>query len=215
MKDAFDPSGVDGYARTRYRKADQRCVHRRERRILRRLLGRAKGAGLVLDVPCGYGRFSGMLLDHGFKVVGCDLSLSMVRKALAHEFPGEGALRGVVGDAVGGLPFRTASFQGVFCIRLCHHLRETNDREAALRELARVTRDFVVVSYYRLNALHALQRRIRRWIKPSQASIRMVSGAEFRESVDGVGLAVVEECAVLPGLHAQRFALLRAVRTVR
>jgi len=215
MNDAFDPGGVESYARTRYRKADQRFVHRRERRILQRILCRMEGRGLVLDVPCGYGRFSGLLLEQGFRVVGCDLSHSMVTKTLTLNPPGEVRLRGVVGDAVRGLPFQGASFLGVICVRLFHHLHDTGDWEAALRELARLSRDFVIVSYYRRNALHAAQRRIRRWLKPSQAFIRMVSRAKFLESVDNAGMEVVCETPLLMGLHAQRFVLLRGVRTGR
>jgi SAM-dependent methyltransferase len=215
MKDVFDSAGVDDYARARYRKPDQRFVHRRERRILQRILRRAEGTGWVLDIPCGYGRLSGLLLEQGFKVVGCDLSLSMVKKALTRFPSGEGRHRVVVGDAVRGLPFQADSFVGVVCIRLFHHLHEKRDRETALQELGRLARDFVVVSYYRRNALHAAQRRIRRRLKPSQASIRMVSRADFLASVDNAGMEVVVETALLSGLHAQHFVLLRAVRNGR
>jgi hypothetical protein len=114
-----------------------------------------------------------------------------------------------VGDAVKGLPFKTASFEGAFCVRLFHHLHDARDREAALRELARAARSFLVVSYYRRNLLHRAQRFLRRKLKPSQASIRMASRAEFLESVAAAGMRVVCEASLLPGLHAQSFIFLR------
>jgi len=210
MKDVFTRDGIDTYARTRYNKADQRFVHRREQNILRRYLSRTgRSSQVILDVPCGYGRFSELLLDFSSRVLGSDLSLSMVQTMLDRSPGSRSKLWGVVGNAVSGLPFRASSVSGIVSVRLFQHLHTRAEREALLREFARLARDFVVLSYYRWNVLHAAHRRFRRKFKSTQTTICMVSRAEFLESIRKAGLEVMHESAVLPGLHAHHFVLLR------
>ena len=210
MQDDFTNEGVKKYAKTRYRKADQRYVHRREEAILRTYLKKAAGGqGLILDIPCGYGRFSPLLHEFSSSIVGSDQSLSMVRHMLNQHPPSPNRLWGVVGDAVRGMPFKAEAFGGVVSIRLFQHLHERNEREAALKEFARLSQRFVILSYYRRNALHSAQRRLRRRIKTRQTTIHMVSHSEFLEEIHKAGLECISEKAVLKGLHAHHFVLLR------
>ncbi len=210
MKDVFTKEGVDAYARTRYTKADQRFVHRREQNILQGFLSRCAGSGqMILDVPCGYGRFSEALLDFSPRVLGSDLSLSMVQTMLARSSASRSRLWGVVGNAVSGLPFRSASVSGIVSVRLFQHLHTGGEREAVLREFSRIARDFVVLSYYRWNALHAVHRRLRRKFKSHQTTICMISRSEFLDIIRKSGLEVEQERAVLKGLHAHHFVLVR------
>ncbi len=60
----FDRHQVAEYERRRYRGLDQRLVHWRETKILKKWLKELaqKGPGLCLDAPCGYGRFSHLIL---------------------------------------------------------------------------------------------------------------------------------------------------------
>ncbi len=209
MQDDFTKEGVKKYAKTRYRKADQKYVHRREEAILRSYLKRAAGGpGLILDIPCGYGRFSPLLLEFSSSIIGCDQSLSMVRHMQNQHPLSPNRLWGVVGDAVGGMPFKAEAFAGVVSIRLFQHLHERSEREAALKEFARLSQRFVILSYYRRNALHMAQRRLRRWIKPSQTTIDMVIHSEFLEDIHKAGLDCISEKAVLKGLHAHHLVLL-------
>ncbi|MDD8026506.1 MAG: hypothetical protein PHI34_08320, partial [Acidobacteriota bacterium] len=63
-KSPFTSEGVRDYERQRYKSWDQRLVQSRERKLTRRLFraaGPAATAGLVLDLPCGYGRFAPLL----------------------------------------------------------------------------------------------------------------------------------------------------------
>ena len=210
MQDDFTKDGVKTYAKTRYRKADQRYVHRREEAILRSYMNRAAGGpGLILDIPCGYGRFSPLLHEFGSGVIGSDQSLSMVQHMLNQHTSSANRLWGVVGDAVRGMPFKAEAFTGVVSIRLFQHLHKRSEREAALKEFARLSQRFVILSYYRWNALHMAQRRLRRWIKPTQTAICMVPHSEFLEDIREAGLEHISEKAVLKGLHAHHYVLLR------
>ena len=64
----FTGGGVREYEKRRYRGLDQRIVHARETKIIRKMLAEAAkdaagrdGMRRVLDMPCGYGRFTAML----------------------------------------------------------------------------------------------------------------------------------------------------------
>jgi SAM-dependent methyltransferase len=206
-KSPFTTEGVRDYERRRYKSWDQRMVQARERRITRRLFkaaGEAASTGLVLDLPCGYGRFAPLLIEIGARPVNADLSFEMVRRA--NETSGR---PGVAADAKNGLPFRPGAFGAVFCMRLLHHIHDPADRKTILEEFARISAGWAVVSYYHSNALHKAQRALRRLRKKSPRKIRMIEGDGFAREAGAAGWTVVREAALFRGLHAARIALLK------
>jgi len=206
----FTAAEVADYERRRYRGLDQRLVHSRETLILRKLLGAAgpPRPARILDMPCGYGRFSGLLDETGARRVSGDYSPAMVAQALRR--PGASATPlGVVADAKRGLPFPDGAFGLVFSIRFFHHLRARDHRRAVMGELARVSSEWAVVSFYRLNLFHRWQRVARRAVKRSRTRISMIDASEFREDARRAGFRVVKSRSLFPGLHAQCFVLLR------
>lgn len=221
MAGPFRRAEVRDYEKRRYRSWDQRLVDRRERRILIRLLrdatGRIPGGGapgpaagrppLVLDVPCGYGRMSDLIRASGARLVSADLSPAMVERAMQNAGPAASA--GVVADLVRGLPFRPGAFDVVLCLRLFHHLHDPEAREAALAELRGVASAAVIVSFYRRNRIHVLQRRLRRALKGKTYEIKMAAGGEFEREAVRAGFEVERSVPLFRGIHAQRVALLR------
>jgi SAM-dependent methyltransferase len=206
----FRRDEVADYERRRYRGLDQRIVDRRERRILDRLfreVGPADRATPLLDAPCGYGRFSAFLLARSDFLVSCDLSAAMVERAVAREAPRMRS-RGVVADLKAGLPFGSETFAAVCSMRFFHHLHHSQDRRAVLREFHRVSGRWAVVSFYRLNPLHRLQRRLRRRIKASRTRIKMITREEFETEAREAGWEVVRLSPLLRGIHGQHIALL-------
>jgi len=93
-----------------------------------RLLG--EGAGKLLDVGCGTGAHTAAFGEHGWDVVGVDISEDQLR--LARERGVE-----VVQADVAALPFDDASFDAV--ISMWTHT-DVDDFSALLREAARVLR---------------------------------------------------------------------------
>ncbi len=166
------------------------------------------GPAHALDAPCGYGRFAGLLGEAGFTVFATDLSTAMVRRARAH---GAGAAppAGTVSNLTRGLPFRAGSFSLVFSMRFFHHLHESSSRRAALAEFARVSREWLILSYYQANPLHLAQRAVRRRILRKKTRIKMISGREFRQEAVSAGFEVVRVVPLFRGIHAQHIALLR------
>ena len=213
-KAPFQEHEVVDYERRRYRGIDQRIVHRREVRILKRmlgLLGAEPPAGfrpLALDAPCGYGRFSGLLLEAGYRPVSCDLSLAMVRRARAKDPVSPNPI-GIVANVTQGLPVRDGAFPLVFSLRFFHHLHRPEERQAALAEFARAGSGWLILSFYRANVLHRAQRALRRRVKRSKTRIKMITGREFGQETTGAGFRVVRVFPLFRGLHAHHIALLK------
>jgi len=207
----FTEPEVADYERRRYRGLDQRLVHSRETRILKSFMDRMTAGRLrpnrVLDAPCGFGRFTALLRRSGAKVVSSDLSLAMVRRALAR-LPAGGRAWGAAADIKRGLPFRAGDFGLAFSVRFFHHLHQPSDRLAVLSEMARVSSRWAVVSYYRLNPFHRLQRKLRRAVKSSRTRIKMLTSQEFTLEAHRAGFQVVQAVPLFRGIHAQQFVLL-------
>ncbi len=112
------------------------------------------GLGRVLDVPCGAGRLRAALEQRCATYVGLDASVEMLAVA-------RGARTGALlrGDAL-RLPFADRSFDAVVCVRLLHHVRDEDTLAAIARELARVSADLVVASYWDAATFPAWRRRV-------------------------------------------------------
>ncbi len=212
----FQEHEVADYERRRYRGLDQRWVHRREVRILRRAMrlikteDPGKPPGLALDAPCGYGRFSGLLVEAGYRPVSCDLSLAMVRRARAKDLFSPVPM-GIVGNLIRGLPVRAGAFPLIFSLRFFHHLHQPEERRAAFGEFARASADWLILSFYQANPLHRAQRALRRRIKKSRTRIKMITAREFREEATRAGFRVVRVLPLFRGIHAQHVALLKKI----
>lgn len=218
----FTGGGVREYEKRRYRGLDQRIVHARETKIIRKMLAEAAkdaagrdGMRRVLDMPCGYGRFTAMLRDRGLEVVGADLSLEMARRAAENTAGGApeegGAGRGIPVLAADArrLPFRAGAFDLVFSIRLFHHIHSPESREAILGEFSRVSSAYALVSFYRANGLHEVQRRLRRAFGKSRTNIKMVEPGVFEKAAGEAGFSVVRVLPLFGGIHAYHLALLK------
>jgi len=210
----FQKHEVEEYERKRYRGFDQRLVHGRELRILKKIIKKTgKDSTLVLDIPCGYGRFSELFLDRGFSLVSSDISYHMVNRA--RESSKELAqIFGVVADIKKGLPFKQDSFGLLLSMRFFHHVHSGKERKFILREFSRVSTEWVILSYYQKNSLHFLQRKFRRKIKKSQTQIKMVSRKELKKEVESGGLNIIQVFSLFRALHAHHIALLKKVKTV-
>jgi ubiquinone/menaquinone biosynthesis C-methylase UbiE len=149
------------YRRKYERSLLRRLSNRRELAILRRALARAGAKGRILDCPCGAGRLVPTLLSFGNHVTAVDLSAPMVIEAKNVLAPL--AAQGLVEFGVApvdALPYEDGSFDTVVCHRLIHHMRSPAERGAAFRELARVARRRVVLSFSDATTLKA---RFRAW----------------------------------------------------
>ncbi len=211
----FQKQEVQEYEKKRYRGLDQIIVHKREQKILKKILRAVESENkIVLDIPCGYGRFSDLLHEKGFSITNCDISLSMVERAVekSQKFRGFPSW-GIIANAKEGLPLKDYTFGLILCMRFFHHIHDKNERIAVLKEFSRVSARWVIVSYYQMNSLHRIQRKIRKALKKSRTRISMITRQDFKDNVRSGGLSVIKVFPLLRGIHAQHIALLKIPKT--
>ena len=116
----------------------RRLSNRRELGMVVKALARLGPVETVLDCPCGAGRLLPLLPG---RVFAADAATTMVREAR------EEASAHFLVAAAQSLPFEDNSFDAIVCHRLLHHFPEAGKRRTILKELARVARRGVVVSF--------------------------------------------------------------------
>lgn len=127
----------------------RRLSHWRDVQLARRALKRVGDPGLVLDLPCGAGRFWPLLAEKANRVIiGADNSENMLRVACASQ-PAEVVQRvKPLQTSAFAIDLPDSSVDSIFCMRLVHHIGEAADRSVLLREFHRVTRDSVILSLW-------------------------------------------------------------------
>jgi ubiquinone/menaquinone biosynthesis C-methylase UbiE len=105
---------------------------------LLRLLVADVTSGRLLDVGCGPAYLAPGLLARGIGYAGVDRNAAMLARARRRITPSAGKILVVRSDAT-ALPFRTGSFDLVIAAGVLG-LLDLHSRQAALREMARVTR---------------------------------------------------------------------------
>jgi ubiquinone/menaquinone biosynthesis C-methylase UbiE len=149
--------GAASYDSKYERELHKRISDRVERRVIARALALAPGPHeRILDVPCGAGRLSPELVLHSRgRIVEADYSPTMLERCRSNARGYEPAVARV--NAL-QLPFRDGSFDLVFSARISHHIGLESDRERWLRELCRVSRRYVVATFFDASSLKNLIR---------------------------------------------------------
>jgi len=189
-----DPAVVASYDAERFTGRRQRGSTQRKWRAIRRGLGvEFDRIERVLDVPSGNGRFTERLLAAKKRVVDADLSLPMLRAA-RERAPGRTAL--VACDAF-HLPFATGSFDLVLSIRFLFHVPRAR-RAAVLKELARVSRAWVVVDVRQRYALSTWTKRLRAGLLSRPMPSPRAGWEEIRADVAAAGLVIRKRAWIAP-----------------
>jgi len=116
-----------------------------EERIVAKALKKYGSGARALDAACGTGRVTLLLKKLGFRVIGCDISASMMNVA-RRKVDESGHAPSFVQTDARFLPYRDSSFDIVSCVGLVMHLDQT-PRVEVLKELRRVSRGIVIVQF--------------------------------------------------------------------
>lgn len=173
-----EPGYAERYRDRRFQTGTGSRTDVRERKAIARLLRNATiPNGLWLDAPCGADRLS---LEVPGKAVLVDRDPNMVVAADNH------TLRACA--SVHALPFGDDSFAGVLCMRLLQHIATPDERITILRELARVSRGPIVVSFFDACSLQHLRRRLRPLLGKRRSGRFALSRRSFGKELATSGL---------------------------
>lgn len=173
--------------------------HQRDEQLARKALKLVGDPGLVLDLPCGAGRFWPLLAEKPNRsIIGADYSAAMLDVAC-------NAQSAEIAKRV--QPLQTSAFaidlpanavDSIFCMRLLHHVGQSNDRMALLREFHRVTRDSVIISLW-------VDGNFKAWKRKRLEQKRMLgSGQESYQNRFVLPAAVVESEFEQAGFSVQK-----------
>ncbi|WP_273819300.1 MULTISPECIES: class I SAM-dependent methyltransferase [Pseudomonas] len=187
-----------------------RIGHWREECLVRQALKMAGEPGLVLDLPCGAGRFWPVLAKRGNRVVlAADSSREMLEHCAVHHPPELfRRVRTFQSSAFAiGLPENAVDC--IFCVPLFAHIAECEHRLAILGEFHRVSRDTVILSVCLGGNLMAWRHR-HATVRPELENQPVLLGkaqieAEFHEA----GFEIVGHRDFLPGCAMRRVYVLR------
>ncbi len=183
---------------------------RREVRSIRRSLLRVPPGSHVLDLPCGAGRLLDILAGSGFRVTCADCSEHMLRMARLRWETIRGSRKYNVSDPEfvvrdvmhTGYPDR--QFDAIVCNRLFHHFRESEVRIRALRELRRISRGPVIVSFFNAFAIGSVRFQLKHAFRRTVAQDRVpIPAWSFLNDIRRAGLTPVSWHAVTWGISPQ------------
>lgn len=160
----------------------------------------------LLDLACGTGRMSEFLASRGYRLTCGDISDEMIGVAR----------RRLAAGGFGHVDFlkldiyqtgqADAAFDCVTAFRLFQHLT-SEQRARALREMARVSRRFVLVNVMHTSAYYGVVRKLR--LALGRYTTRYTSTqAEVDQELDYAGLRVVKSVFTQPGFNGNRVLLM-------
>lgn len=150
--------GADAYKADYDNKIHRKISDKRERALLTRYFADIGHVGSILDLPCGHGRLSDFLRKRCDRLVEADWSYTMVSlNERDHGRDGRSYFRASALE----IPLPDKSVDVVVSFRLSHHLETAELRERHLRELFRVARKAVIVTWFSATSLKNLLREVR------------------------------------------------------
>lgn len=136
------------YEKARFNKGKMLKYDKFEKLFAQRLFRMVGSDSHIVDIPCGSGRFF-EFFSKAKKLVMADYSINML-KICEQKFGTSDKVRLIQCDILSiSLPDDWADL--CFCMRLFHHMENDKIRLNALKELARVSRKFVALSFYNYN----------------------------------------------------------------
>lgn len=207
------PEGATDYTKKFQRHWTERVNNWNEQRLLKRLLEPVSIERFdrwALDLPCGYGRLYHVLRDLGASVVESDWSFHLLTAARLFHTGEENSPRpaGYVRATALSLPFKDRAFGLVLSVRLSHHIREQQERLQYLRELMRVSHQWLVFTYFDTDSIKNRTHEFRRRFNGKRSKWTLDSRV-VKEVSRSAGFEVVQSIWVSRFFSGHRYVLLR------
>lgn len=177
----------------------------REFRLLDQLLSSQGRSKLLLDLPCGGGRLSPRIGAHTDLLIEADIAVGQVLYGQHHSRLDTPQIW--MTASAFHIPLRDNSVDGTVCCRLCHHLPTPTERERLVEELLRVSRRFVVMTFFDYYSLKNWLRRARRPFNKKPPKMTMTV-QRVRELAEANGARLVQYPMLAPTSSGHRYALM-------
>jgi ubiquinone/menaquinone biosynthesis C-methylase UbiE len=105
------------------------------------------------------------------------------------------------------LDYADDSFDSVICFRLFHHFPTPEVRERAVSELCRISRRYVLMSYFSPFSITSIKRRLRVSLGGRQSEKHATPLREVRGYFEQQGFRLVRNLALFPLLHTLHLAV--------
>ena len=183
----------------------KRASTKREGELIRTLLSSQPKSGILLELPSGGGRLSPELEPFADLIVEADIAVGQVlygRSTSTLKIP-----QVWMQASAFNIPLKDKSVDGTFCCRLCHHLPSPTERERLLRELLRVSKRFVLMTFFDHDSLKNRLRRMRKVIDNKKPKMTMTV-SRVRELANESGFDLVAAPHLSRVFSGHRYALM-------
>lgn len=149
FSEKYDQAHAQQYLEKHQDGLSRKLSHYRDQQLARRALTLAGEPDLVLDLPCGAGRFWSTLAEQPNRIIlAADNSADMLSTALASQPKHITERVRTFQTSAFAIDLPDNSVDNIFCMRLLHHIEQPEHRLALLKEFHRTTRDSVIISLW-------------------------------------------------------------------
>ena len=194
----------------------RRLSNWRGQQLARRALSAAGEPSLVLDLPCGSGRFWPVLAEKSNRVIlAADKSSDMIQLARQNQPADVVARVHSFQTCAFAIDLDNAAVDSIFSMRLLHRFAAPEQRLAMLREFHRVTRDTLIVSLWVDGNFKSWRRkrveriRLERGANRDNANCFVVARSQIETEFSSAGFKILEHHDFLPGYAMWRIYTLR------
>ena len=196
------------------RRLSRRLSLWRDEQVARHALSLADDPGLVLDLPCGAGRFWPVLAEEPNRMIlAAATSADMLAAARASQSADVVARVESFVTSASAIDLGANAVDCIFCIRLLHHIQSAESRRVILREFHRVTRDTVILSLWVDGNYKAWKRRRLERQRAEEGRIEqnrfVVRRADIESEFHQAGFRILGHKDFLPGYAMWRTYILR------
>ena len=202
-------SVVGRYDEKRFTSWGGRAFDSMEKRSISALLNKAISNDRiqsVLELACGTGRISELLAGRGFELTCGDISEEMLDAARQRLRAHSGAEVRFTTLDIYDLGQYESHFDCVCCFRLFQHLT-TEERSRALREMAKATKQYVLVNVMYTSSYYGLLRKVRK-VLGRYITRYTSSDEEITRELEFAGLRKVAQKLSQPGFNGNLILLL-------
>lgn len=180
--------------------------HRAEMKLIDRAFALVPKHHRILDIPCGGGRATVHLARQFYVVSAADLSDAMIeitRERVAQE----GLQVTVEKQDLEKLTLADRAYDTILSFRLFHHFPTPEIRRRVVKELCRVSRKYVALSYFSPASITSVKRKLKALVGLKKADKYATPLPEVESYFTAAGFSLVKDFAQFPLVHTMHLAL--------